>query len=42
MTIPDGYETDVPSVVKTIQNKAIGLSITVEVIAHLLYVLKEI
>lgn len=42
MTIPDGYVSDVPNVSKTNKFKAIGLSMTVDVIAHLLTPLKEI
>ncbi len=36
MTIPDGYISDVPNVSKTEKNKILGLSFTVDVIAHLL------
>jgi site-specific DNA-cytosine methylase len=36
MTIPDGYVSDVPNVSKTNKLKAIGLSMTVDVIAGLL------
>ncbi len=36
MTFPDGYISDVPHVSKTEKNKIIGLSFTVDVIAHLL------
>ena len=42
MTIPDGYVSDVPRVAKTNKIKAIGLSMTVDVIAHLLSPLKEV
>ena len=35
MTIPDGYIIDVQSVAKINKIKAIGLSITVDVISHL-------
>ena len=42
MTIPDGYVSDVPRVAKTNKIKAIGLSMTVDVIAHLLGPLKEV
>lgn len=41
MTIPDGYVSEVPSVSKTNKLKAIGLSMTVDVIAHLLTPLKK-
>lgn len=40
MTIPDGYVSDVPFVAKTNKIKSIGLSMTVDVIAHLLSPLK--
>ena len=42
MTIPDGYVSDVPSVSKTNKLKAIGLAMTVDVVAGLLEKLKEI
>jgi site-specific DNA-cytosine methylase len=42
MTILDGYVSDVPRVAKTNKIKAIGLSMTVDVIAHLLSPLKAI
>ena len=42
MTIPDGYVSDVPRVAKTNKIKAIGLSMTVDVIAHLLSPLKDV
>ncbi len=42
MTIPDGHVSDVPNVAKTNKLKAIGLSMTVDVIAHLLSPLKEV
>lgn len=41
MTIPDGYVSEVPHVSKTNKLKAIGLSMTVDVIAHLLTPLKK-
>lgn len=41
MTIPDGYVSDVPNVSKTNKLKAIGLAMTVNVIAGLLENLKE-
>jgi len=41
MTIPDGYVSDIPNVSKTNKLKAIGLSMTVDVIAHLLTPLKK-
>ena len=40
MTIPDGYVSDVPSVSKTNKLKAIGLAMTVDVIASLVANLK--
>ena len=40
MTIPDGYVSDVPSVSKTNKLKAIGLAMTVDVIASLVAKLK--
>lgn len=42
MTIPDGYVSDVPSVAKNNKIKAIGLLMTIDVIAHLLGQLKKI
>ena len=41
MTIPDGYVSDVPSVSKTNKLKAIGLAMTVDVIAGLVANLKQ-
>ena len=41
MTIPDGYVSDVPSVSKTNKLKAIGLAMTVDVIAGLVVNLKN-
>lgn len=41
MTIPDGYVSDVPSVSKTNKLKAIGLAMTVDVIAGLVANLKH-
>jgi DNA (cytosine-5)-methyltransferase 3A len=41
MTIPDGYVSEVQNVAKTNKLKAIGLSMTVEVIAHFLLNLKS-
>jgi DNA (cytosine-5)-methyltransferase 3A len=40
MTIPDGYVSSVPSVSKTNKLKAIGLAMTVDVIAGLVANLK--
>jgi DNA (cytosine-5)-methyltransferase 3A len=42
MTIPDGYVLNVPNVSRTNKIKAIGLAMTVDVIAHLLTPLKNI
>lgn len=41
MTIPDGYVSDVPNVSKTNKTKAIGLAMTVDVIAGIVANLKE-
>ena len=41
MTIPDGYVSDVPGISKTEKYKLIGLSFTVDVVAHLLQSLKD-
>ena len=42
MTIPDGYVSSVPKISKTNKLKAIGLAMTVDVIAHLVSPLKKI
>ena len=42
MTIPDGYVSDVTNVSKTNKIKAIGLAMTVDVIAGLVVNLKDI
>lgn len=41
MTIPDGYVSDVPSVSKTNKIKAVGLAMTVDIIASLVVNLKD-
>ena len=41
MTIPDGYVSDVPNVSKTNKKKAIGLAMTVDVIAGIVANLKD-
>ena len=42
MTIPDTYVSDVPNISKTEKQRIIGLSFTVDVVAHLLKPLKDI
>ena len=42
MTMPDGYVSGVPNISKTEKHKLIGLSFTVDVVAHLLGQLKNV
>jgi len=42
MTIPDGHVSNVEGVSKSAKYKAIGLSMTVDIIAHILSPLNEL